>query len=312
MFERKDFERLGRLMDSLYICSGIKFALIDNHSHQIYTSNSKTDFCQMIEDMPEGYARCMQCDKLALTDINQRRHGKLYRCHLGLIEVALPVLDSGDVAVTVLFGQLLDASSRDEQWVETRARLRSWHPEPDALKNAFYRLKRLSERQIAAYQDIVYACVSEVRLAGVVAAGKRNDAQRLQHYIETHYTKDVTVQMACESLRMSKTTLYALCHTQFQTSFAKLFARRRMDEAKELLLYTHSTIQFIAEAVGVPDANYFAKIFKKYTGLTPGKYRKITAVKAVDNDRSSLRPNEETYAALSVSNDNKAIQEGMV
>ena len=49
----------------------------------------------------------------------------------------------------------------------------------------------------------------------------------------------------------------------------------RIDRAKELLDFTDESIADIAEASGFSDQNYFARTFKKVTGMTPTQYRNI-------------------------------------
>lgn len=49
----------------------------------------------------------------------------------------------------------------------------------------------------------------------------------------------------------------------------------RIERAKELLDFTDKSIAEIAEVSGFPDQNYFARIFKKFTHLSPTEYRRI-------------------------------------
>lgn len=48
----------------------------------------------------------------------------------------------------------------------------------------------------------------------------------------------------------------------------------RVEEAKQLLASTNWPVEMIAEKVGVLDYNYFIRMFRTSTGVTPGKYRK--------------------------------------
>ena len=49
--------------------------------------------------------------------------------------------------------------------------------------------------------------------------------------------------------------------------------RKRVEHAIFLLNSTNLQIQEIAAACGIPDVNYFTKIFKKQVGNTPKEYR---------------------------------------
>ena len=46
----------------------------------------------------------------------------------------------------------------------------------------------------------------------------------------------------------------------------------RIEKAKELLTSTNMTLNEISDSVGFNDYFYFLKTFKKFTGVTPGKY----------------------------------------
>ena len=48
---------------------------------------------------------------------------------------------------------------------------------------------------------------------------------------------------------------------------------RRINEAKKLLRFSGASIGSIAVACGIPDVNYFTKVFVKYESMTPSRYR---------------------------------------
>jgi YesN/AraC family two-component response regulator len=68
------------------------------------------------------------------------------------------------------------------------------------------------------------------------------------------------------------------CDTVFKKETGKSIVEylldERVSEAKKLLLEGVLPLKQIAEQVGFPDYNYFARTFKKRTGFTPLEYRK--------------------------------------
>ena len=50
-----------------------------------------------------------------------------------------------------------------------------------------------------------------------------------------------------------------------------------MTLARELLLRTHLRVYEIARNVGYDDSNYFIKVFRGFTGMTPQEYKQSTA-----------------------------------
>jgi AraC-like DNA-binding protein len=47
----------------------------------------------------------------------------------------------------------------------------------------------------------------------------------------------------------------------------------RMERAAEMLCNTDLTVADVCSQVGVPDAQYFSRVFKAYFGTTPSAYR---------------------------------------
>lgn len=273
MMNTTEYQKLGRLLNSLHQCMDIKFALMDAGAREVYTASYQTAFCRCIAQAPDGYARCVECDRLALKDIRNTQKMKQYYCHAGLIEVALPVTENGKIIATILFGQMLDETPREEQWLRV-AKECSWYPDIEELHQAFLKLKRISNQQINACAEIVHACVSEVRLAGIISSANQDEWQHLGSYLDTHYGTDINVESLCRELSIGKTRLYHLCKTKEGKTVLQMLNERRMEAAKELLSTTQYSIQMISETVGIPDFNYFSKVFKRYTGLTPSLYRR--------------------------------------
>lgn len=56
-------------------------------------------------------------------------------------------------------------------------------------------------------------------------------------------------------------------------SFNDFLRLTRIEKAKEYLLQTNQSIQWIAEQIGYMDVKYFSRLFRDQTGMLPSKYR---------------------------------------
>ena len=236
-----------------------------------------------------GFARCHACDGKAAEEVGRTQVRRKYLCHAGLYEVALPVTEKRRTVATILFGQMLDDAPREEQWRRVKTRC-AWYPDQEALYQAFLRLRRISARQMTACLEIVEACVSEVRLSGLQATSRRDDADLLQSYIDTHYAETLDSSGIAEALSVGKTKLYAICKEHFQLTPMQLVTSRRIQSAMDLLLNTTEPVKYVARAVGVPDENYFTKVFKAQTGETPTAFRKRHAGRGEALTEDEQRP----------------------
>ena len=64
-----------------------------------------------------------------------------------------------------------------------------------------------------------------------------------------------------------------LFHRMVGVSFREYLCQTRVEGSKQLLLYTDYSLADIAAAMGFPDQSNFSKVFKRITGISPGKYR---------------------------------------
>ena len=77
-----------------------------------------------------------------------------------------------------------------------------------------------------------------------------------------------------KELGMSQGALTQILKRQTGKNYSELLLERRMERARELLVYTNKTITEIAEETGYTDLFYFSKTFKKNNGVSPNEYRK--------------------------------------
>ncbi|MBR4109741.1 MAG: AraC family transcriptional regulator [Oscillospiraceae bacterium] len=104
--------------------------------------------------------------------------------------------------------------------------------------------------------------------------GKNRTIAHLLSYIEQHFREQLSLEQISQACFCN---VYYLSHifTQEQgMSIGKYILSRRMEEAKRLLRETSLPINEVGVAVGLPDASYFCRIFKKTCGMTPLKYRR--------------------------------------
>lgn len=268
---RDEQNKLAALLDHLHRVMDMKFGLMDDQAQEVYSASSQAEFCRLIKQSHDGMRRCLDCDRRALSQIGRKT--RIYRCHCGLIEVAMPVWEEGKHTATILFGQLLDERPHGVQWEEIRP-LIGWHPDVRALQTAFMKLRQISDSQLFSLTQIIHACISEVRLQGMLATAELSDGERLRDYIKTHYNTPLNVKDLCDELHVGKTRLFEICRETLGCTPGEWILKTRIEAACELLETTDNDVQSIAEKVGIPDANYFAKRFRLAVGVPPSEYRR--------------------------------------
>lgn len=268
--------QLIRLITNLHTLTGIWANIFDANGRDIQIRHAHSDFCHAIKSVPGGSERCVACDAEAVRRC--RENGARlysYRCHAGLCEFLLPIYENGQPIAYLVFGQLLDDTSVLQQWEQAKARLDWYEGGPQQLREAFFRLRQCSQPEIDAFAETVEALASYIRLEGIIRSAEYTDQQKLEQYLDEHYMEPLTLGRIAADLHMGTTKLCALAKkASGGSTITRLIAQRRVEAAKLLLRTGSRSVSEIAEAVGFSDYNYFARIFRSFTGVSPRAYRK--------------------------------------
>lgn len=97
--------------------------------------------------------------------------------------------------------------------------------------------------------------------------------ERAIAFVRANYAAQISLDSAAEAAGISPGRLSRLFVEETGRGFSEFLTDIRMDRARELLSRPDISIKEAAAASGYPDANYFARLFKKETGLTPSAFR---------------------------------------
>jgi two-component system response regulator YesN len=92
-------------------------------------------------------------------------------------------------------------------------------------------------------------------------------------YIQDNYMFDISMQDVARWLNYSEAYFCKLFKQCFGKNFTSYLTEYRVEEAKKLLEQPAVNVREVGNAVGYGDSNYFAKVFKRITGLSPTEYR---------------------------------------
>lgn len=100
--------------------------------------------------------------------------------------------------------------------------------------------------------------------------------QKVITVIDADLTADLGLKRLAEILNVNASYLSALFKKETGKTLTEYVTERRVNHAAHLLRATSLQIQTVAQHCGIFDVNYFAKIFRKYTGKSPKEYREET------------------------------------
>ena len=83
------------------------------------------------------------------------------------------------------------------------------------------------------------------------------------------------VEEIADLAAVTKPYFIKIFKSEFGFSPIQYINKKKVERAQLLLYTTEQTVKEVAYALGFCDQNYFIRLFRKVTGITPQKYRKI-------------------------------------
>ena len=92
-------------------------------------------------------------------------------------------------------------------------------------------------------------------------------------FMYDNYGEHLELSQTADFVGLSPNYFSSLFHDTVGVSFKEYLNSIRVEASKQLLMSTEYDMADIAAAMGFPDQSYYCKVFKKITGMSPGKFR---------------------------------------
>ncbi|WP_261800521.1 response regulator [Paenibacillus sp. PAMC21692] len=100
-----------------------------------------------------------------------------------------------------------------------------------------------------------------------------NEINKILEYVHMHLDQAITLKSMARYVAMDEHYVSSLFKKKTGKNFIDYLHDIRIEKAKHYLDHTEMTVNEIGQRVGFVYDNYFIKIFKRQTGMTPSQYR---------------------------------------
>lgn len=101
----------------------------------------------------------------------------------------------------------------------------------------------------------------------------------IKKYIKSKLTQKLKIEDICRHFGYSKTYLSQLFKAQCSISLINYYNKEKIEYSKKLIREQHLNMTQISDMLSFDNPQYFARVFKRVTGLTPSEYAKSLKVK---------------------------------
>lgn len=176
----------------------------------------------------------------------------------------------------------------------------SWVPAASVadVSDKFDRLVSLRDQDDPA-SELESQGLARLLLAPFMAGGERPDAdrklrtsnrfQKVIDHIERHLSRPMEVAELARLIGLHPTYFSNLFSECFGTGPKRYLCQRRIERAQMLLIHSDVKLKEVATEVGFDNPLYFSRLFRKYTGVPPGAYRRHHQAILNDGKKSNRR-----------------------
>ena len=264
-------EKMQRLLQDFYNLTNIKTCLYDSTENELcFYPQKLSDFCALLRQDKEMDERCRLCDKRAFAECRKTYKQYFYTCHAGLQECVSPILFEKEIIGFIALGQI-----KSNERADFPLEKNDLPPKRKAaLKQAFEQLPTIPPDKLNSAVAILDACTGYEYLKTLIKSNEGKIDVKLGKYVHENLAEMLSVPILCSKFRMSHSELYSVFKEYYRSTPAEYVKKCRLEYACKLLKETELPVGVIAKRCGIPDYNYFSKVFKKAYGVCPRTYKK--------------------------------------
>ena len=269
-----NIEKLNVLLSDFYTLTGLTISVWDSHYNQLsYQPRDMQTFCRLIKSTKLGNKRCFECDKELCSKTIETGLPATHRCHVGLIDTAIPIKFKNHILGFLMFGQAVPSENNEDLDSKLKKISSELKIDENLLQESYKKLTKYQSNLIVSAANILKMATRYLWLSDLIKIDNDDLVEKIDEYIHANINNKISIEDICNEVNVSKNKLYSLIKTRFHITIGEYILKIRLETAKHLLTTTDLPIYAICDSIGIAEYNYFSKLFKQNTGFTPSQYR---------------------------------------
>jgi AraC-like DNA-binding protein/ligand-binding sensor protein len=234
-----------------------------------------------MESSSSHCAACLELQREFQRRLSRKLGPQQACCFAGLTEVAVPVIVGGKHVATLMAGKVFQKRPTRGRFESLAQQLRAWGIGTDLreARKAYFKVPIVPARQFHGAVGLLtilarHLAESASRLLVASSSGEPAAVTRVKQFVLAHARESLTLKQAAQQACLSR---YYLCKNFKQSTgmtFTEFVARVRVERAGTLLSDPKWRITDVAERAGFQSISQFNRVFRRYAGASPTRFRK--------------------------------------
>ncbi len=248
-------------------------------------------FCNLMRSSPEFRHLCQKCDMYGGLEAYKTGQPSIYRCHAGLTDISLPIVQDNQLSGFLLFGQVQVTDEENSHYTSIQTINTDWMNLSN-LRQARNKVKLVSSKQVESAASILHE-ISQFHTRDInprdqikFNTSTKKEVVKKRHnsnneeikkaviYIQKNLNRSITLEEVANHVFLSQYYFSKLFKKEMDVNFVTYVNQTKVQEAKKLLIESSLSVESISRNLGFSQPSYFIKTFRSMTSSTPTSYRK--------------------------------------
>lgn len=266
--------KLNKILQTFNVLTNANICVFDCDFTPIANYGDFPCYCREIRKREDLQKKCLISDKFYSNDCAINKTSVTYTCHAGIVETISPIILEGVLIGYVIFGGLRDLEKVYSNENSVKKACDLYGLDYNEFLSHYNAIPSFNHTQLNAYVEIMKVCIKNILAENLLKPNTTLFSTKILNYLQENYAKQIKIKRLCKEFGVTEKTLYKIVKQTTNKTINDYLIYLRIEKSKQLLISTDYSISEIAYQVGYVDYNYFIRLFKKLTNLTPLKYRK--------------------------------------
>lgn len=296
-------DKWQRIQDAIAEETGLAVVTCDYKGKPVTAFSNMPAFCEAVRNNQEAVKLCERCASIGGYEAFRCGEPFGFRCHMGLSNVAVPLIADDNYLGYVIAGGVRPApgSERDLEESCRSSNVGDYFPEAgheleakmpvfssDDLKKRVKFIEAIADYVVSEKYDLILEKEKNAKRQLTHAVVKSDEPAEEPEdpkymvnilfpafdYIAIHFRESISLQFIADLCHVSPSYFSRMFAKETRESFSTYIMKLRISYAKQQISTTEKSIAEIGFDSGFGDSSHFIKSFKKIEGITPLQYRK--------------------------------------
>lgn len=265
MLIQYDVQKINKVLNDFYTATGTRVDLFDTSFMPISTSQHEMcEYCRYIQKNAHCEKYCIAFDKMLLEKCKRSQQSQQDYCPFGLLNIVSPIFYNDNILGYLFFGQMKTSPVFSVEQFRDNVILQADY---DMLA-----MFTLPQSQSIAY--LAQIVIGHILTENMLKPDTGEIVTNAVAFIQENLNQELSIRLIAQRINASKSVLYKKFRDRFHCTVGEYINKKRVEHSMQLLTTTSLSMEEISQQCGFSSASYFTKMFKRYMGITPLKFKK--------------------------------------